>query len=84
MQKLHSSVAYFQKLIFKEKIMKRSTKLFLRSFYISSVIVFCLTLGILGITKAYEGIRLVGFGEYRGAVEIEDGSIKIFDFTLRF
>ncbi len=64
--------------------MKRSTKLFLRSFYISSVIVFCLTLGILGITKAYEGIRLVGFGEYRNAVEIENGSIKIFDFILRF
>lgn len=64
--------------------MKRSTKLFFRSFYISSVVVFCLLLGIFGITKAYEGIRLVGFGEYRNAIEIENGNIKIFDFILRF
>ena len=41
-------------------------------------------IGILGISKAYEGIRLIGFGEYRSAVEIDDGSIRIFDFTLRF
>lgn len=64
--------------------MKRSTKLFFRSFYISSVVVFCLLLGIFGITKAYEGIRLVGFGEYRNAIEIDNGNIKIFDFILRF
>lgn len=64
--------------------MKRSTKLFFRSFYISSVVVFCLLLGIFGMTKAYEGIRLVGFGEYRNAIEIENGNIKIFDFILRF
>lgn len=64
--------------------MKRSTKLFFRSFYISSVVVFCLLLGIFGMTKAYEGIRLVGFGEYRNAIEIENDNIKIFDFILRF
>lgn len=64
--------------------MKRSTKLFFKSFYISSVVVFCMLLGIFGITKAYEGIRLVGFGEYRNAIEIENGNIKIFDFILRF
>ena len=64
--------------------MKRSTRLFLRSFYISSVVVFCLTLGVIGIIKAYEGIRFVGFGEYRSAIEIGDGDIKVFDFTLRF
>ena len=64
--------------------MKRNTKLFFRSFFISSVVVFCLLLGIFGITKAYEGIRLIGFGEYRSAVEIDNGEIKIFDFTLQF
>ncbi len=64
--------------------MKRSTRLFFRSFYISSVVVFCLTLGILGISKAYEGIRLVGFGEYRSAIEIDSKGIKIFDFILEF
>ena len=41
-------------------------------------------LGILGITKAYEGIRLIGFGEYRSAIQIDEGGIKIFDFNLRF
>ena len=64
--------------------MKRSTKLFFRSFYISGIVAFCLLLGIFGITKAYEGIRLIGFGEYRSAIEIVEGGIKIFDFTLKF
>ena len=64
--------------------MKRSTKLIFRSFYISAMVAFCLILGILGIMKAYEGIRLIGFGEYRSAIEIENGGIKIFDFTLKF
>ena len=64
--------------------MKRSTKIFLRKFYISAVVTFCLSFGIFGLMKAYEGIRLIGFGEYRSAIEIEEGSIKIFDFNLRF
>ena len=64
--------------------MKRNTRLFFRSFFVSSVVVFCLMLGFFGITKAYEGIRLVGFGEYRSAIEINDSSIKIFDFILEF
>ena len=64
--------------------MKRSTRLFFRSFFISSVVVFCLILGFFGITKAYEGIRLVGFGEYCSAIEIDESGIKIFDFTLKF
>lgn len=64
--------------------MKRNTRLFFRSFFVSSVVVFCLLLGFFGITKAYEGIRLVGFGEYRKAIEITDSSIKIFDFILKF
>lgn len=64
--------------------MKRQTRLFLKSWYLSSVILFCLVLGILGIIKAYEGIRLVGYGEYRNAIEIDNDNIKIFDFTLRF
>ena len=68
----------------KEFYMKRSTKIFFRSFYISGIVAFCLLIGILGITKAYEGIRLIGFGEYRSAIEIDKGGIKIFDFTLKF
>ena len=64
--------------------MKRNTRLFFRSFFVSSVVVFCFILGFFGITKAYEGIRLVGFGEYRSAIEIDESGIKIFDFTLKF
>lgn len=64
--------------------MKRNTRLFFRSFYVSSVVVFCMSLGFFGITKAYEGIRLVGFGEYRKAIEIGDSSIKIFDYIIEF
>ena len=64
--------------------MKRSTKIFFRSFYISGIVAFCLLIGIFGIMKAYEGIRLTGFGEYRSAIEIDEGGIKIFDFTLKF
>ncbi len=64
--------------------MKRNTRLFFRSFFVSTVVVFCLIFGFFGITKAYEGIRLVGFGEYRSAIEIDDEGIKIFDFILKF
>ena len=64
--------------------MKRNTRLFFRSFFVSSVVAFCLIVGFFGITKAYEGIRLVGFGEYRSALEIDEKGIKIFDFTLKF
>lgn len=64
--------------------MKRNTKLFLRSFQISFVVFFCFFIGFYGITKAYEGIRLIGFGEYCRAIEITGEGIKIFDFILKF
>ncbi len=57
-------------------------KLFFRSFYLSSVILFCLLLGFFGMAKAYENIRLIGFGEYRNAVEIEEETLKIFDLEI--
>lgn len=61
---------------------RRKFKLFLKSFYLSSLIIFCLIFGFLGVSKAYENIRMIGFGEYRSAIEIEDGKIKIFDFCF--
>ena len=61
---------------------KKQTKIFLKSAYLSSVIVFCFILGFSGICKAYENIRLIGFGEYRNAIEINDGKLKIFDFEV--
>ena len=46
------------------------------------MILSCLIFAISGITKAYENIRLIGFGEYRSAIEYENGKFKIFDFEF--
>lgn len=62
----------------------KEKSLFLRTVYLSSVVVFCILFGFLSAAKAYEKIRLVAFGEYRSAVEIEDNSIKFFDFEIKF
>ena len=57
-------------------------KIYFKSLYISSVLISCLLFGFIGMAKAYENIRLVGFGEYRSAIEIEDGKLKIFDMEI--
>ncbi len=62
--------------------MSKNFKIFLRSLYISSVVFFCLFIGIYGISKAYENIRLIGFGEYRSAIEVTETKIKIFDYEI--
>ena len=64
--------------------MKKRTRLFFRSFFLSAVIMFCIFFGFLGMAKAYENIRLIGFGEYRSAIEVKDGVLKIFDFEISF
>ncbi len=63
--------------------MKRSTKLFFRSFLISSIVALCMVYGLLGITKAYEGIRLIGFGENRDAIFYNDGTLYLFDYKIK-
>lgn len=62
--------------------MKSHIKIFIRSIVISSIIVFNIIFGFFGISKAYENIRLIGFGEYRKAIEIEDGKLLFFDFEI--
>ncbi len=57
-------------------------KEFIRKMMLSAVVTSCILWGFLGICEAYSGIREVGFGEYRDAIEIEDGKIKIFDFYM--
>ena len=64
--------------------MKRKTNVFLRSFYLNSVIIFCVFLAVAGISKSYEGIRQVGFGEYKKAIEITENEIRILDFNINF
>ena len=63
------------------KIKKR--RVFLRTVRISTLVIFCLCLGFFGMVKAYENTRRIGFGEYRDAIEIEDGKIKIFDLEFQ-
>jgi hypothetical protein len=62
--------------------MKRKIKIFLKTVYITSVLCLCLFIGVFGCFKSYENIRLIGFGEYRSAIEYENGVIKIFDFEF--
>jgi hypothetical protein len=62
--------------------MKNSIKRFFRAFYLTSVIIFCILIGFFGISEAYKNIRLVAFGEYRDAIEINEDGIFIFDYKL--
>ncbi|MGN1319653.1 MAG: hypothetical protein ACI4U6_00900 [Acutalibacteraceae bacterium] len=64
--------------------MKRNTKLYFRTFYISSVLILCLIFGFMGVALAYENTVQTAFGEYKKAIEFSDGSIRIFDFIINF
>ena len=64
--------------------MKRNFKLFLRTFYLSAVIIFCLVFGFIGVAKAYEAIRFVGFGEYKSAIDIDRDKARFFDFEIKY
>lgn len=57
-------------------------RLFLRSLILSSVVALCLFMGAYGIARAYENTRRIGFGEYKKAVDVEDGGIRILDFEI--
>lgn len=63
--------------------MKRQTKTYFRSFYITLVILLCISIAWIGITTAWENIVQVAFGRYDKAVEITDDTIRILDFTIK-
>ena len=42
----------------------------------------CFFLGAYGIARAYENTRRIGFGEYKKAVDVDDGGIRILDFEI--
>lgn len=63
--------------------MKRQTKTYFRSFYITLVILLCVSIAWIGITTAWENIIKVAFGRYDKAVEITDNSIRILDFIIK-
>lgn len=61
--------------------MKRTSRLFFRSFWVSLVVLCCLIGGIYGTAKAYENTRRIGFGEYRKAFAAENGALRVLDFV---
>ena len=62
--------------------MKRSTKIYFRTLYISLVIIMCLCLGWIGISAAWENTVRIAFGEEKRAVEFENGKLRILDFEI--
>lgn len=60
----------------------KKMKTFLKSFYISFVAALCLFIGVYGAARVYETARLIGFGEYKKAVEIEGNVLRILDFEI--
>ena len=62
--------------------MRQNTKLFLKSFYISSLVVFCMLFSFFAMGKAYENIRFIAFGENKTAVEYNNGILRVFDFEI--
>lgn len=63
--------------------MKRNTKTYFRTLYITLVILLCLSLGWIGISTAYENTVQVAFGEYKRAIEINDDTVRILDFIIK-
>ena len=62
--------------------MKKRTKTYFRTFFISSVIILCLVFGVYGIAVAYENTVQIAFGEYKKAIEFSDGTFRILDFVF--
>ena len=67
-----------------DDFMKRKLQIYFRSLYLSSVIILCLTVGLVGIAKAYENTLQTGFGQYQRAIEYRDGILRILDFKIIF
>lgn len=70
--------------------MKQKFKIYLRTLIISMTAVLSLILSVLGVCEAFEGIREVGFGDKKTAIELIYGGsdnvtgIRILDFEFTF
>ena len=62
--------------------MKRSTKTYFRTLYLSLVIMLCLSFGFIGICTAYENTVRVVLGKETTAVKYIDGKLHILDFVI--
>ena len=63
--------------------MKRHTKTYFRTLYITLVIMLCISLGWIGVSAAYENTVRVAYGEYKKAIEINEDTIRILDFVIK-
>ena len=63
--------------------MKRRTKTYFRTLYLSLVIMSCLSFGWIGISSAYESTVQIAFGEQKKAIEITQEKIRILDFEIK-
>ncbi len=63
--------------------MKRQTKTYFKTLYITLVIMLCLCLGWIGISQAYENTVQIAYGEYKKAIEINENTIRILDFVIK-
>lgn len=55
---------------------------FIRKMTVSVIVSLCIIFGFWAMCKAYSGIRQIGFGEIRNAVEIKEKEIRFFDYTV--
>lgn len=60
----------------------KNKEIFWRTVKITAIIIFNIVLLFYGICYAYKNIRLIGYGEYAKIIEIDEESIKIFDFYV--
>lgn len=62
--------------------MKRQTKTYFRSLYLTLVIMMCLAFGWVGVSAAYENTVQIAYGEYKSAIEITREKIRVLDFEI--
>ena len=55
---------------------------FTRKMIVSAIVSLCIIFGFWAMCKAYSGIRQIGFGEIRNAVEIKEKEIRFFDYIV--
>ena len=56
---------------------------FIRKMTVSVIVSLCIIFGFWAMCKAYRGIRQIGFGEIRNAVEIKEKEIRFFDYIVK-
>lgn len=61
---------------------RKNKKIFIRSAFITAVVLICITAVFLGICESYEEIRRISFNESRPAIEFSHKKIRVLDFEI--